>query len=275
MGILGWQLFILITIVMAGRLRNGAVVFWVIWTMLQVFSLPLSLLQFGTIWLGHTIAAALFPNRPSEPVVASPAPQKPQVPAAPMPTRTTASSAPKSPDTKSGQGVRHVGASEILKSTTIDFPPPPPPPPMPSVSARAKVDWMVRHQEKNETEDIRRQVRAIFREAPSVGGPLLKIATPATSGSAQAKAGAPTHARSSARSNTPPPDLGISKSLLEHLEMLDRSSVDMTPVDLPSASASPARTQKGACVKCNPMRSKTVSGMRYCDDCGAFVGMAH
>jgi DNA helicase-4 len=54
--VLLWQAFIFFTLVVSGRKRGWVAAFWVIWTLAQVFALPLSLLQFFTIWLGYTVA---------------------------------------------------------------------------------------------------------------------------------------------------------------------------------------------------------------------------
>ncbi len=59
--VLAWQALIFFSIVLAGRYRFWVIAFWVVWTALQVFTLPLSLLQFGTI----AAAAALFRSTPS------------------------------------------------------------------------------------------------------------------------------------------------------------------------------------------------------------------
>lgn len=54
-----WQVVIFASIALAGRLRLWAIAFWCIWTLFQVLSYPLSLLQFGTI----AISALLFRHR--------------------------------------------------------------------------------------------------------------------------------------------------------------------------------------------------------------------
>lgn len=66
--VLAWQALIFASIGLAGRWRGWVIAFWVAWTILQVFALPLSLLQFGTI----AVAAAMFRSKtaakPSPPV---------------------------------------------------------------------------------------------------------------------------------------------------------------------------------------------------------------
>ena len=51
-----WQLFIIATLAMSGKKRGLVAAFWVIWTLAQVYALPLSILQFGSIWLGFSLA---------------------------------------------------------------------------------------------------------------------------------------------------------------------------------------------------------------------------
>jgi len=48
-GILAWQAIIFVSIALGGRKRGWIVGFWVVWTLLQVFALWLSVIQFGTI----------------------------------------------------------------------------------------------------------------------------------------------------------------------------------------------------------------------------------
>lgn len=71
--VLAWQALIFASIGLAGRWRGWVTAFWVAWTILQVFALPLSLIQFGTI----AVAAALFRSKtaakPSPPVALEPA----------------------------------------------------------------------------------------------------------------------------------------------------------------------------------------------------------
>lgn len=55
MAILGWQVFIFFTIAISGKKAGWASLFWIIWTLLQVFALPLSILQFFTFWLAYGI----------------------------------------------------------------------------------------------------------------------------------------------------------------------------------------------------------------------------
>lgn len=53
--VIGWQLVVFFSIALGGRYREGVVLFWVIWTLVQVFALWVSVLQFGTIWLAWTM----------------------------------------------------------------------------------------------------------------------------------------------------------------------------------------------------------------------------
>jgi DNA helicase-4 len=54
--VIAWQLFIIFTIFISGRSRGWVAVFWVIWTLVQVYALPLSVVQFVSIWLGYKLA---------------------------------------------------------------------------------------------------------------------------------------------------------------------------------------------------------------------------
>lgn len=54
-GVLAWQAIIFVSIALGGRKRGWIVGFWVVWTLLQVFALWLSVIQFGTIWLAWSI----------------------------------------------------------------------------------------------------------------------------------------------------------------------------------------------------------------------------
>lgn len=56
MAILGWQVFIFFTIAISGKKAGGVSLFWIVWTLFQVFALPLSVLQFLTIWLAYSVA---------------------------------------------------------------------------------------------------------------------------------------------------------------------------------------------------------------------------
>jgi DNA helicase-4 len=51
--VLGWQLFIFFTILISGKKAGWACTFWVIWTLVQVYGLPLSVIQFITIYLAY------------------------------------------------------------------------------------------------------------------------------------------------------------------------------------------------------------------------------
>lgn len=55
--VIAWQLFILFTIVISGKARGWTTTFWVIWTVAQVYALPLSVVQFFTIFLAYSIAS--------------------------------------------------------------------------------------------------------------------------------------------------------------------------------------------------------------------------
>ena len=68
--VLIWQAIIFVSIALGGRKRGWIVGFWVVWTILQVFALWLSVIQFGTIWL----AWAIFGKK--TPAVESPAAPK-------------------------------------------------------------------------------------------------------------------------------------------------------------------------------------------------------
>lgn len=57
--VLGWQVFILFTILISGARRGWVSAFWVLWTLAQVFALPLSVLQFFTIALGYSISKGM------------------------------------------------------------------------------------------------------------------------------------------------------------------------------------------------------------------------
>lgn len=68
--ILIWQAIIFLTIACSGRWRGWITAFWVVWTTVQVATLPLSVIQFGTI------ALAFFMFRGSRPkaIVSPPQP---------------------------------------------------------------------------------------------------------------------------------------------------------------------------------------------------------
>lgn len=70
-GILAWQAIIFVSIALGGSKRGWIVAFWVVWTLLQVFALWLSVIQFGTIWLAWSIFGNKTPR--ADPV---PPPQK-------------------------------------------------------------------------------------------------------------------------------------------------------------------------------------------------------
>ena len=54
--VIGWQIFIFFTILISGKYRFLVAAFWVIWTLVQVYALPLSVVQFITIFLAYSIA---------------------------------------------------------------------------------------------------------------------------------------------------------------------------------------------------------------------------
>lgn len=63
-GILFWQAVIFLTIAFSGRHRAWVIAFWVVWTILQVFALWLSVVQFGTIWLAWSLSGGKKPAPP-------------------------------------------------------------------------------------------------------------------------------------------------------------------------------------------------------------------
>lgn len=63
-----WQLFIFLTLLFSGRNRGWVAAGWVAWTLIQVYGLPLSVLQFFTIFLGYKSAALLSRDRPQRTV---------------------------------------------------------------------------------------------------------------------------------------------------------------------------------------------------------------
>ncbi len=54
--VIGWQLFIFFTIFISGRKRGWVAAFWIIWTVAQVYALPLSVVQFFTIFMAYSLA---------------------------------------------------------------------------------------------------------------------------------------------------------------------------------------------------------------------------
>lgn len=54
--VIAWQFFIFFTIYISGRRRGWTAAFWVVWTLVQVFALPLSIIQFFTIFLAYSLA---------------------------------------------------------------------------------------------------------------------------------------------------------------------------------------------------------------------------
>lgn len=59
--VIGWQLIVFFTIVISGKNRALVVSFWLVWTILQVFSFPLSVLQFLTILLAVKLSNSKQP----------------------------------------------------------------------------------------------------------------------------------------------------------------------------------------------------------------------
>lgn len=53
--VLGWQVFIFLTIAFAGSGRGAVTAFWVVWTIIQVVALPLSIIQFLTIIFANSL----------------------------------------------------------------------------------------------------------------------------------------------------------------------------------------------------------------------------
>ena len=54
--VIGWQIFIFFTIVISGSNRGIVAAFWVVWTLVQVYALPLSVVQFVTIFVAYSMA---------------------------------------------------------------------------------------------------------------------------------------------------------------------------------------------------------------------------
>jgi DNA helicase-4 len=61
--ILIWQAIIFLSIAFGGKKRSWIAGFWVVWTLLQVFALWLSVIQFGTIWLAWSITEGAAAKR--------------------------------------------------------------------------------------------------------------------------------------------------------------------------------------------------------------------
>jgi len=53
LAVIAWQIFIFATIAISGSKRGWVTFGWVIWTLFQVYTLPLSIVQFGTIYLAY------------------------------------------------------------------------------------------------------------------------------------------------------------------------------------------------------------------------------
>ncbi len=62
-GVLIWQTVIFLSIVLGGKRRGWIVGFWVVWTIVQVFALWLSVIQFGTILLAWSISEKVAAKR--------------------------------------------------------------------------------------------------------------------------------------------------------------------------------------------------------------------
>ncbi len=69
--VIAWQIFIFFTLFISGRKRGWVAAFWVIWTLVQVYALPLSVIQFFTIFVGFSMA------KPSVSSLDAPAPVPP------------------------------------------------------------------------------------------------------------------------------------------------------------------------------------------------------
>jgi len=69
--VLGWQVVIFLTILLSGRFHKSIVAFWVIWTIVQIFALWLSILQFITIFFASYLAAKMYGNDSSNDAVKS------------------------------------------------------------------------------------------------------------------------------------------------------------------------------------------------------------
>lgn len=69
--VIGWQIFIFVTIFISEGKRGWVAAFWVVWTLAQVYALPLSVIQFLTIYLGYKLAgpAEAKNDRPAAPEV--------------------------------------------------------------------------------------------------------------------------------------------------------------------------------------------------------------
>lgn len=63
--VIGWQIFIFVTIFISERNRGWVAAFWVLWTLVQVYALPLSAIQFLTIFLGYKLAGSDQGKKPS------------------------------------------------------------------------------------------------------------------------------------------------------------------------------------------------------------------
>jgi hypothetical protein len=51
-----WQFFIFFTIFFSGKYRGWTSAFWFIWTLVQIYSIPLSIVQFFTILLAYMVS---------------------------------------------------------------------------------------------------------------------------------------------------------------------------------------------------------------------------
>lgn len=76
--VLVWQAIIFFSIALAGKARGWVVAFWILWTILQVFALWLSVIQFGTIWLAWSLFAER--KKPASPPPIPPAQRIPPLP---------------------------------------------------------------------------------------------------------------------------------------------------------------------------------------------------
>jgi len=242
LGILGWQLLILITIVVSGRSRAIAVIFWVIWTLVQVAALPLSVLQFGTIWLGYVISKALFPGHPSatssKPLAPAPSPPKHVV--------RDDSSVGNSPTESEEQRAAELAKSRLVLKELLKQVPSGPPAQDTSATRFQKV-----LAEGPENAGVQRSAT----EAPDPGELSDSLVAYLESiGGAHPRRGS-AHQETSA--GLPSEQLGPNRA---------RLSQD---------SNGEARRSGSMCERCPDERAETVSGLSYCSECGAYLRMKH
>ncbi|GAA5005223.1 hypothetical protein GCM10025793_12720 [Lysobacter lycopersici] len=56
LAVIAWQIFIFVTIAISGSKRGWVTLGWVVWTLFQVYTLPLSIVQFLTIYLAYQVS---------------------------------------------------------------------------------------------------------------------------------------------------------------------------------------------------------------------------